>query len=96
LERWGTKLEAERSALALSILNLEVGDIVIAGTDERPVRISVTGASLYVGSGVTLPSTEPDFGKMERSEKFAIPSRFISRTTRRGSEIGLRCPTPEV
>jgi hypothetical protein len=54
LERWETQLEAERSALALSILGIEVGDIVTTGNDDRLLRISVTRATLYAGDdGVT-------------------------------------------
>lgn len=54
LERWQTQLEAERSALARSILGIEVGDIVVTGNDDRLLRISVTGATLHAGDhGVT-------------------------------------------
>lgn len=54
LEHWETQLEAERSAVALSILGLEVGDIVTTGSNDRLLRISVTDASLYAGEdGVT-------------------------------------------
>src|SRR3546814_926015 len=47
LERWETELEAERSALAQSILGIEVGDIVTAEIRGRVLRLSVTGISLY-------------------------------------------------
>lgn len=54
LERWELQLEAERSALAQSILGIEIGDIVTAGSADRLLRISVTGATLYAGDeGVT-------------------------------------------
>lgn len=54
LERWELQLEAERSALARSILGIEVGDIVTAGNADRLLRVSVTGATIYGGEeGVT-------------------------------------------
>lgn len=54
LERWELQLEAERSALAQSILGIEIGDIVTAGSADRLLRISVTGVTLYAGDeGVT-------------------------------------------
>lgn len=43
------QLEAERSALAQSILGIEIGDIVTTGNADRLLRISVTGATLYAG-----------------------------------------------
>jgi hypothetical protein len=49
LERWETQLEAERSALAHSILGVEVGDIVVTGKTDRLLRLSVTGVTLYAG-----------------------------------------------
>ncbi len=49
LARWQLQLEAERSALARSILGIEVGDIVTAGKADRLLRISVTGVTLYSG-----------------------------------------------
>jgi hypothetical protein len=48
LERWETELEAQRTALAQSILGIEVGDIVTTQSDGRLVRLSVTGTTLYV------------------------------------------------
>lgn len=54
LERWGLQLEAERSALAQSILGVEIGDIVTTGSADRLLRISVAGVTLYAGDkGVT-------------------------------------------
>jgi hypothetical protein len=54
LDRWETQLEAERSALAHSILGIEVGDIVTANARQRLLRLSVTAATLYAGDdGVT-------------------------------------------
>ncbi|MDZ5699844.1 hypothetical protein [Chelativorans sp. M5D2P16] len=47
LERWETELEAERSALAQSILGIEVGDIVTADSGGRLLRLSVSGVTLY-------------------------------------------------
>lgn len=47
LERWETELEAERSALAHSVLGIEVGDIVVAESRGRFSRLSVSGVSLY-------------------------------------------------
>jgi hypothetical protein len=46
LERWERELEAERSALAQSILGIEVGDIVAAENRGRFVRLSVSDVSL--------------------------------------------------
>ena len=46
LERWETELEAERSALAHSVLGIEVGDIVVAERRGRFLRLSVSGVSL--------------------------------------------------
>jgi hypothetical protein len=46
LENWDTELEAERSALARSILGIEVGDIVTAQNSGRLLRLSVTGLTL--------------------------------------------------
>jgi hypothetical protein len=54
LERWETQLEAERTALAHSILGIEVGDIVTTGQGNRFLRVSVTGATISAGDdGVT-------------------------------------------
>jgi hypothetical protein len=54
LELWETQLEADRSALARSILGIELGDIVTTGNADRVLRVSVTGVTLYVGDdGVT-------------------------------------------
>lgn len=47
LERWESELEAERSALARSILGIEVGDIVVAENRGRFVRLSVGEVSLH-------------------------------------------------
>jgi hypothetical protein len=47
LERWGVELEAERSALAKSILQIDVGDIVTSESRGRLLRLSVTDVSLY-------------------------------------------------
>lgn len=47
LERWETELGAERSALAQSILGIEVGDIVTADNGGRLLRLSVSGVTLY-------------------------------------------------
>lgn len=47
LADWETELEAERSALAQSILGIEVGDIVAAENRGRFLRLSVTGITLY-------------------------------------------------
>lgn len=47
LERWERELEAERSALARSILGIEVGDIVVAENRGRFVRLSVSEVSLH-------------------------------------------------
>lgn len=49
LEQWATEIEADRSALARSILGVEIGDIVTAQQGERLVRLSVTGVSLHAG-----------------------------------------------
>lgn len=49
LERWEMELEAERSALARSILGVEVGDIVTGQHRGRVTRLSVTGVTLYAG-----------------------------------------------
>ena len=47
LDCWETELEAERSALAQSILGIEVGDIMTTESRGRLLRLSVTGMSLY-------------------------------------------------
>lgn len=47
LERWERELEAERSALAQSILGIEIGDIVTAESGGRLVRLSATEISFY-------------------------------------------------
>lgn len=47
LERWETELEAERSALARSILEIGPGDIVTSQSRGRLLRLSVTETSLY-------------------------------------------------
>lgn len=47
LADWETELEAERSALAQSILGIEVGDIVAAENRGRFLRLCVTGVTLY-------------------------------------------------
>ena len=47
LERWETELEAERSALAQSILGIEIGDIVVAESRGRLSRLSVSSVALY-------------------------------------------------
>ncbi|MCO6185219.1 hypothetical protein [Rhizobium sp. L1K21] len=47
MERWETELEAERSALARSILGVEAGDIVVAENRGRLLRLSVSEVSLY-------------------------------------------------
>ncbi len=47
LERWKSELEAERSALAQSILGIEIGDIVVAENRGRFLRLSVSDVSLY-------------------------------------------------
>lgn len=51
LERWELQLEAERSALAQSILGIGIGDIVKTGSADRLLRIQVEGATLYAGEG---------------------------------------------
>ncbi|MGV0819930.1 hypothetical protein [Martelella sp. AMO21009] len=47
LERWEEELGAERSALAQSILGIEVGDIVVAENRGRFVRLSVSDVTLH-------------------------------------------------
>lgn len=47
LERWETEFEAERSALAQSILGIAPGDIVTSESRGRLLRLSVTSLSLY-------------------------------------------------
>lgn len=47
LERWESELEAERSALAQSILGVDVGDIVAAENRGRFLRLSVSDVSLH-------------------------------------------------
>ncbi len=49
LERWDTELEAERSALARSILGIAAGDIVTSESRGRLLRLSVTSGTLYSG-----------------------------------------------
>src|SRR5262249_61878607 len=54
LERWEAQLQIERSALAHSILGIEVGDIVTTGNGNRFLRVSVTGTTISAGDdGVT-------------------------------------------
>lgn len=54
LERWELQLEAERAALAQSILGIEVGDIVTSGNADRLLRVLVAGVTLYASDkGVT-------------------------------------------
>ncbi|NNG02553.1 MAG: hypothetical protein HKM95_00430, partial [Inquilinus sp.] len=47
LDCWETELEAERCALAQSILGIEVGYIVTTESRGRFLRLSVTGLTLY-------------------------------------------------
>ncbi|MBZ9974211.1 MULTISPECIES: hypothetical protein [unclassified Mesorhizobium] len=47
LEQWETELEAERSAVAKSILGIDIGDIVTGQVQGRIVRISVTSTAVY-------------------------------------------------
>lgn len=47
LERWESELEAEQSALAQSILGVEVGDIVVAENRGRFLRLSVSDVNLH-------------------------------------------------
>ncbi|MDQ2084783.1 hypothetical protein RA307_31780 [Xanthobacteraceae bacterium Astr-EGSB] len=47
LEQWETELEAERSALAQSILGISIGDIVAAQSGATLLRLSVTGMTVY-------------------------------------------------
>lgn len=49
LERWDAELEAERSALARSILGIVPGDIVTSESRGKLLRLSVTGVTLYSG-----------------------------------------------
>lgn len=49
LELWDTELESERAALAQAILGIDPGDVVVAHRGDRPLRLFVTGASLYAG-----------------------------------------------
>ncbi|WP_245497119.1 hypothetical protein [Rhizobium ruizarguesonis] len=49
LERWDSELEAERSALARSILGILPGDIVTSESRGKLLRLSVTGVTLYFG-----------------------------------------------
>lgn len=54
LSRWEAELEAERSALAQSILGIEVGDIVLAKSRGRFLRLSANDVTLYASEkGVT-------------------------------------------
>lgn len=54
LERWESELEAERCALAQSILGIGVGDIVVAENRGRFLRLSVSDVSLHASDkGVT-------------------------------------------
>ncbi|WP_246724853.1 hypothetical protein [Rhizobium leguminosarum] len=54
IERWDTELEAERSALARSILGIAPGDIVTSESRGKLLRLSVTGVALYSsGSSVS-------------------------------------------
>lgn len=49
LECWEQQLDAERTALAQSILGIGVGDIVSSGSGDRFARIQVASVSLYAG-----------------------------------------------
>lgn len=49
LDLWEEELEAERSALAQSVLGIDVGDIVTAQNGGRLLRLSVTRVALYAG-----------------------------------------------
>lgn len=49
LERWETEIEAERSALARSILGIVPGDIVTSESQGKLLRLSVTSVTLYSG-----------------------------------------------
>jgi hypothetical protein len=51
LERWETELEAERSALAQSILGIAPGDIVTSESRGRLQRLSVTSVYLHSSEG---------------------------------------------
>lgn len=64
LERWELQLEAERSALAQSILGIGIGDVVTTGSTDRLLRIQVEGATLYAGDdGVTFTVSGVRFRK---------------------------------
>jgi hypothetical protein len=47
LDRWGTELEGERSALAQAILGVEIGDIVTTEARGRFLRLAITDVTLY-------------------------------------------------
>lgn len=49
LDQWEAELEAERSAVAQSILGIEIGDTVATQRDGGSLRISVTSAAVYTG-----------------------------------------------
>lgn len=51
LERWETELETERSALARSILGVDVGGIVTTRDGDSLLRLSVAGVTLYATDG---------------------------------------------
>jgi len=46
LDQWETELEVERSAVAKSILRIDVGDIVTTQNHGRSLRLSVTSAAV--------------------------------------------------
>jgi hypothetical protein len=47
LDQWETELEAERSAMARSILGVDIGDIVTTQNHGRSVRLAVTSVAIY-------------------------------------------------
>ncbi|TBZ68769.1 hypothetical protein E0H64_13935 [Rhizobium leguminosarum bv. viciae] len=51
LERWETELEAERLALARSILGIVPGDIATSESRGKLLRLSVTSVTLYSSGG---------------------------------------------
>lgn len=80
LDQWSTELDAERAALAKSVLGVEIGDIVTGQRDGRLLRISVTGVDCYAGdeyiafiiSGTRFRK-DGTLGKMQESLSLHLP-----------------------
>ncbi|MDK1389974.1 hypothetical protein QN224_32130 [Sinorhizobium sp. 8-89] len=86
LERWEGELEIERSMLAQAVLGIEPGDIVTSENRGRPIRLSVTGITLYASDKyVTFVVTGTRFrkdgmiGKLQESISLQFEREALNR-----------------